>query len=183
MADWKILKARNALADGGIIAYPTETVFGLGCDPQNEAALVRLMVLKGRRTHNGFIIIGHDWEQLLPLVQAPSKDTLKKLRAKSKRPTTWVFPARAQLPSLVYGDQHTLAMRVTSHPSAAAICEQFGPIVSTSANFHGDKPKTRYLQVLKQFNGLVDYVVAGDAGPFQRPSEIRDARTGKLFRS
>lgn len=178
-----LIKAEQSLSHGGVIAYPTETVFGLGCDPFCEPALARLMILKGRRRHAGFILIGASWDQLLAFVREPSKEHMKQVRAKSTRPVTWVFDAEPGLPELMYGPGHTLALRVTTHPTAAALCERVGPVVSTSANFHGEPPKRRYLQVVRHFSGLVDYIVPGDAGPHKQPSEIRDARTGKVIRS
>lgn len=178
-----LIKAEQSLSHGGVIAYPTETVFGLGCDPFCEPALVRLMILKGRLHHSGFILIGASWDQLLPFVREPSKQRMKQVRAKSKRPITWVFAAEPGLPELMYGPNHTMAVRVTTHSTSAALCERFGPLVSTSANFHGETPKRRYLQVVRHFHGLVDYIVPGDAGPHSKPSEIRDARTGKVIRS
>lgn len=183
MLRFSLIEARNALSEGGIIAYPTETVFGLGCDPYSESALLKLMILKGRRHHSGFILLGASWDQLLHFVQQPKRERMQQVRAKAKQPVTWVFNGNPGLPSVMYGPGHSLAVRVTTHPIAAALCEQCGPIVSTSANFHAEAPRRRQLHVLRQFRGLVDYIVPGEPGPFAKPSQIRDARSGKIIRA
>lgn len=180
---WHIHQARRTLLRGGVIVYPTETVWGLGCDPFHEAAVRRLLDIKLRPVEKGLILIAANLEQLLPYIVAPSAAKLNAAASTWPGPVTWVFEASDAVPTWVRGKHPTVAVRVTSHPVAQALCADLGkPLVSTSANISGHPPSQNELLVRRWFNGKVDLFLAGKAGPHSRPSEIRDARSGAILR-
>lgn len=180
---WHIHQVKRSLLWGGVIAYPTETVWGLGCDPFHEAAVRRLLEIKQRPVEKGLILIAANLDQLLPYIVAPSAVQLNAVASTWPGPVTWVFEASAAVPAWVRGKHPTVAVRVTSHPIAQALCADFGkPLVSTSANVSGRAPSQNELLVRRWFNGKVDLFVPGKAGPYSRPSEIRDAQSGAILR-
>jgi len=174
-------RAADVLLSGGVVAYPTEGVFGLGCLPDDDDALTRLLAIKQRDPAKGLILIAasndqlRGWIDLGPDGSLPDPDP--------RHPTTWIVPAGPRTHSLVQGDNAGIAVRITSNPVAAALCRAVGsPIVSTSANLSG-RPVARNEFVLRrQFGGHVDYVVPGKCGPASGASEIRDFRSGKVLR-
>jgi L-threonylcarbamoyladenylate synthase len=178
----RLRKAVRALLSGGVIAYPTEAVFGLGCLPDKPTAIERIIHLKGRSPSAGFILIGESLAQLEPWI-APSGRERARLRAGSADPITWVVTASPAAPASLTGGRKTIAIRVTSHPVARALCAAAGsPLISTSANRRGRRPARSALGVRSRFRGAVDAVAAGAVGPLKRPTEIREAATGRVLR-
>jgi L-threonylcarbamoyladenylate synthase len=176
--------AVRALRAGGVIAYPTEAVFGLGCDPRDAAALERILALKGRPTSLGLILIASEFSQLAPLLAPLPPELEARASATWPGPVTWIWPCAAGLPPALTGGRDTLAVRVTAHPGAAALCHAFGgAIVSTSANRHGEPPARDALAVRAAFGDALDAVVDGPCGGLARPTEIRDVRTGAVLRA
>ena len=175
--------AVDTLRNGGIIAYPTESVYGLGCDPKNESALQNLIVLKHRDGSKGMIIIASCYAQIDRFI-APHNDRLKRLLcASAPTPATWVVEAAAGLSPLLTGGRTTLAVRITDHPVAAALCRLFrGPITSTSANVSSHPPARSAADVRAQFPSGIDWVVEGTTGELDQPTQIIDARTGAILR-
>ena len=175
-----IAKAADVLLSGGVIAYPTEGVYGLGCLPDDEDAILQLLRLKRRDPRKGLILIAADRTQLDDWIE-PDGSALPK--ADAAQPTTWIAPAKSHVSPLVRGQHAGIAVRLTTNPTAAAICNAVAsPIVSTSANVAG-MPVARNRYVLrKQFGDAVDYIVPGDCGPATGPSEIRDLATGTVIR-
>ncbi len=183
MNRWHVRQARYALRQGGVIAYPTETVFGLGCDPNNEYAVTRLLALKCRPWEKGLILLAADLEQLQPYIKPVDPRQMKKIIATWPGPVTWVFNASSHVPPWISGRYSTVAVRVTSHAVACDLCRQFGDaLVSTSANLGGHSPTQRALHVRRWFGDTIDYLVPGEAGPYTNPSVIKDARTGAIIR-
>jgi L-threonylcarbamoyladenylate synthase len=181
--NWKIREALRHIEDGGIIAYPTETVYGLGCDPFNAAAVLHLLDLKQRNIRQGLVLIASDFDQLQPLLLPLAPAVKKRVTKTGPGATTWVLPCPPEVPAWLRGNHASLAVRITSHPFAAALCKHWGgPLVSTSANLHGKHPATSPLAVRKAFNGKLYYILHGDRG-CGRPSEIRDAISGTILRS
>lgn len=182
MSNWHIREAVRAIDSGGVIAYPTETVYGLGCDPFNGAAVLRLLALKHREIEQGVILIASDFDQLEPLLLPVTATVKKRIMKARPYPVTWVLPCHPSTPTWLRGRHHSLAIRITRHPLAAELCRQCGaPLVSTSANIHGKHPATSPFAVRKAFNGKLDYILHGPAGS-GTPSEIRDAITGEILR-
>lgn len=176
--------AVRVLRAGGVVAYPTEAVYGLGCDPRDGAALDRILALKGRPTSLGLILIASEFSQLAPLL-APLPPALEaRATATWPGPVTWIWPAATGLPPALTGGRDTLAVRVTAHPGAAALCHGFGgALVSTSANRHGEPPARDAATVRAAFGAGVDFVIDGPCGGLARPTEIRDVRTGAVLRA
>ncbi len=184
MSRWHLRTARGILRAGGVIAYPTEAVYGLGCAPLDGRAVARLLYLKQRSVEKGLLLIAAAFEQVAPLVEEPSPQMLARLEATWPGFTTWILPARPGVPRWLTGQHAGLAVRVTAHPVAAALCRYFGgPLISTSANPGGLPPARNMLKVRGYFADALDYIVPGAVGGEARPSEIRDACSGAVLRS
>ena len=178
-----IEQAVKVLREGGVIAYPTEAVFGLGCDPGNEQAIAKILELKQRDRAKGLILIASDVEQLAPYLEELPEEARHRVLASWPGPFTWLWPARETTSEWLRGDFNTQAVRVTAHPLVRQLCQAFGkPLVSTSANLSGQPPARTANQVREQLGDQVDYVLEGDVGPQASPTEIRDALSGELIR-
>ncbi len=175
-----IARAADVLLGGGVIAYPTEGVFGLGCMPDDTGALIRLLTIKGRDPSKGLILIASNEEQLHGWID-PDCDAIP--RAEPSSPITWITPPGPLASRLVRGANDGIAVRLTCNPVAAAICDAvLSPIVSTSANVAGKPAAQNQFVLRRNFAACVDYIVPGDCGPSTGPSEIRDLVTGKVLR-
>ena len=177
----QIDQAHQLLRQGKIIAYPTEAVFGLGCDPFNEAAVKQLLALKQRPVSKGFIILISDWPQLNPLIDLLSQHALERVRESWPGPVTWIFPKAENLPIWLSGEHDSIAIRMTSHVLAKALCSE-GPIISTSANVHGLEPARDVASVMAQFPTGIDGILSGVVGGLSQPSAIYDVLSGKRWR-
>lgn len=176
-------KAARIIQSGGVVAYPTESVYGLGCDPLDYPAVQRILAAKRREESAGLILLGADFEQISPYVD-PGEDELERMLAAWPGPVTWVCTASAAAPPWITGGRNTIAVRVTGHGDAAALCRAADmALVSTSANRSGRPAARSAVRVRRLFGQEVDYVVPGEVGGMQNPSEIRDASTGKVLRS
>lgn len=173
--------ATDVLLRGGVIAYPTEGVFGLGCLPDDTIALRRIIDIKQRDAGKGMILIAADAAQLEGWAQLPDGTVLP--APDPEQPITWIVAPGPRVTSLLRGEHETIAVRITTNPTARALCAAVdSPLVSTSANLSG-KPVARNRYVLRrQFAGVVDYIVPGDCGPASGPSEIRDFASGHVLR-
>lgn len=173
-----------AIRDGGLVAYPTEAVFGLGCDPRNQDAVMRLLALKERDVSAGLILIAADVGQLAEFIQPFSAVLAARILPTWPGPVTWVVAAADATPAWIRGNHPNVAVRVTAHPLAAALCRAAGTaLVSTSANLHGAAPARSERDVQLTLGARVDYVLAGSCGEQERPTEIRDAATGAVLRA
>lgn len=174
-----LVRAADVLRKGGVIAYATESCFGLGCDPTNESAVSRILDLKQRAVEKGLILIGADVEQLSPYVATFPR----KARVTWPGPYTWLLKAAPSAPAWITGEHARIAVRVTSHPQAAALCHAAGmAIVSTSANRAGERPARTGSEVLRLFGDQLDYVLAGQIGGLEKPTPITDGVTGRIIR-
>ncbi|QNU14989.1 Sua5/YciO/YrdC/YwlC family protein [Thermomonas sp. XSG] len=174
-----------ALHRGGVIAYPTEGVWGLGCDPRDEAAVLRLLALKQRDVAKGLILIASSEAQLAPFIDTASLggSQLAEVRASWPGPNTWIMPASKDAPSWITGAHDGIAVRVTAHPLVRALCDGFGgALVSTSANIASEpSPRTR-AELDPRIVAGVDAVTDGETLGRAQPSTIRDARSGAVLR-
>lgn len=176
--------AAHLMHRGGVMAYPTEAVYGLGCDPWNGEAVARLLAIKRRDVSKGLILIAADAAQLAPFVEELPAVRMAEIRASWPGPHTWLLPARATTPGWLTGRFDTLAVRVTAHPLAAGLCRVYGgAIVSTSANLAERPPARTALQVRLRLADQPDGILAGRCEGAGRPSSIRDGRTGRLLRA
>ena len=183
MRSWQLKQAVRAIRSGAIVAYPTESVFGLGCDPENPDTLWRLLALKQRPVAKGLILIAASYEQLLPYIEPLDAVIGKKVLASWPGPVTWLLPARPDVSILLRGSHRSIAVRVSAHPVASSLCSALGhPLVSTSANIAGGRPARDALAVRRIFGNSIDYIVPGKVGGLDRPTEIRDALTDRVIR-
>jgi L-threonylcarbamoyladenylate synthase len=184
MTPWQLRQAVHVLRSGGLIAYPTEAVYGLGCDPLDAEAVLRLLQLKRRPWQKGVILIAAEQAQLEPYL-LPLDETLRaRIEPSWPGPDTWLLPARPETPWWLCGEHETLAVRVTAHPVAAALCRAFGgPLVSTSANRAGQAPARSPLAVRTVFGDEVDLIIHAPLGGAERPTRIRDGRSGEIVRA
>ena len=181
---WKIKQAVNVILGGGIIAYPTEAVYGLGCNPVDTSAVIRLLRLKKRSVEKGLILVAADINQLETFISIPSEAIRKKLSASWPGPVTWILPAKPGVPVTLTGAHNSLAVRVSAHPIVQALCREIDqPLVSTSANLESLPPARSALAVQRIFGQEVDYILHGAVDLSANPSEIRDALTDHILRS
>ncbi|MGF1704267.1 L-threonylcarbamoyladenylate synthase [Enterovibrio baiacu] len=175
----------KALSQGGVIAYPTEGVFGVGCDPDNAQAIQALLDVKERDRAKGLILIAADLAQLEGYIDMRllSEETKADVLASWPGPVTWVMPAGQKITDWVTGQFDTVAVRVSDHPDVQSLCNAFGkPITSTSANLSGEAPCRSVEEVDAQLGDRVACILEGKTGGLERPTEIRDARSGKVLR-
>lgn len=178
--------AIQAYQEGGVIAYPTEAVFGLGCDPSNQAAVEKLLAIKQRPVEKGLILLAANYSQLLNYVEDSLIPQDKRFSVLSRWPDgiTQVLPAKADIPTFLSGQFSTIAVRVTSQPDVVALCNAVdGPIVSTSANLTGEEPARTWQQAQEALGEEVDFIVKGQTLGFTQPSKVIDGLTGEVFRT
>lgn len=174
----------QCLFDGGVVAYPTEAVYGLGCNPDDEAAVRRILELKSRPASAGLILIADRLERFAPYIGAVSRELRDRALSAWPGHVTWLFPRAANVPDWLAGSHETIALRLTAHPGCRSLCEAFGgPIVSTSANPAGQEPARSAAQVERYFPGQLCGIVEGGLGEGNQPSEIRDLATGRVLRA
>lgn len=178
-----VQQAARALAAGGVIAHPTESVWGLACDPHNPQAVERLLRLKNRPLEKGLILVSGDERDFSELLDNLAGAQLQQLHGTWPGPVTWLVPHFGRVPPWISGAHHSVALRCTDHPFTAALTRAFGgAIVSTSANPTGSQPARNKYQVLRYFGGALDFVGGGATGGRRAPSEIRDLINGGVLR-
>jgi len=176
-------RAARILAAGGLIAYPTEGVYGLGCLPDARHTVDRLLRLKRRSWRKGLILIAADIAQLEPLIVIPSDGLRAEILAGWPGPITWILKAQRSVPSWLSGGKGTLAVRVTAHPLARLLCSRLdSPLISTSANRSGRPPLTSVLQVRRELGADLDDLLVGPLGSLGQPTTVRDGLTGHVLR-
>ena len=179
----EIKEAVAVLESGGIIAYPTEGVFGLGCDPANTGALERILQIKQRDAAKGLILAASELNQLLPYVEPFSDIVESRVLPTWPGPVTWIVPAKTDTSSILTGGRKTLAVRVSNHPVITALCGSFGQaIVSTSANLAGDPPCLSAKETQTRLGEHVDLVIHADTGNHNGATKIMDAASGERIR-
>ena len=174
--------AARILDKGGIIAYSTEAVYGLGCLPDQRNAVYRLLLLKKRPISKGLILVAAFPEQLEKYVCYPNASVRERVLATWPGPVTWLLPAQQGTPGWIKGGNATVAVRVSAHPVVRALCCERGALVSTSANPEHKPPARNLRKVVEYFGHSLDYIVPGEVGNLAKPTEIRDAVSGKIVR-
>jgi len=175
-----------ALRRGGVIAYPTEAVWGLGCDPFNEAAVMRLLASKQRDVGKGLILIAGALQQLHGLLDWDALPAARRAAvvASWPGPSTWIVPATPRVPRWITGDHDGVAVRVSAHPLVVALTAAYGgPLVSTSANPGGRSPAYARGELDPELLARIDALAPGETGGQTAPSTIRDARSGAVLRA
>lgn len=184
-ASLTVADAARALREGGVVAYPTEAVWGLGCDPFNEAAVQRVLAIKQRDVAKGLILIAAERAQLDSLLDWDALPVERRaiVEASWPGPHTWIVPATTRVPRWITGTHAGVAVRVSAHPIVAALCKAFdGPLVSTSANRAGEPPALDCGQLDPALLARLDGVCEGETGGLAAPTPIRDASTGAVLR-
>ncbi len=179
-----IRQAAASLHKGGIVAYPTEAVWGLGCDPENNRAVQNLLALKRRDPSKGLILIAADIAMFAPYLHGLKPALVEQLQNSWPGAITWLIPNNHTASPWISGGRDTLALRVTAHPVAAALSRAFGgPLVSTSANPQGLPPAKSLMKVKAYFGNTLDAYTPGSIGRAAKPSEIRNLVTGDVIRA
>lgn len=179
----QLARAISVLRAGGVIACATEGVWGLACDPCNEAAVRRILDLKRRDADKGLILVAAEFAQVERYLRHVPADKLVEIRDSWPGPVTWIVPHRGELPVWITGVWPGVAIRVSDHLQLQALCLGFGgAIVSTSANPQGQAPARSAQMVRRYFGNRIDYLLPGALGGRRRPSEIRDALSGRIVR-
>ena len=172
MSPFKIRLTIKRLNAGKVIAYPTEAVYGLGCDPLNKNAVLNLLNLKKRPVEKGLILIASSLSQLEPYLQLNST-IISKITSTWPGPVTWIIPSQPWVPTWLTGKHNSLAVRVSAHPTVKLLCEQYGrPIVSTSANISTKPPATRSWMVSKNLNDTCLFILSGQVGHLNQTTPI-----------
>jgi len=175
----------SIMQQGGVIAYPTEAVWGLGCDPYNSSAVGRILTLKQRKPEKGLILVAANINQFTPFLEGLSYAQIKQLEQSWPGPITWLVPNNGALPRWITGHFSSVALRVSAHPYVKYLCEAFGaPIVSTSANPQGKPAPRQRWGVSRYFMHAseLDYIVRGRVGNRLAPSQIKHLIGGQVIR-
>lgn len=182
VSSWRVQQAAREVRAGAVIAYPTEAVWGLGCDPWNEEAVDRLLAIKSRSVDKGLILIADNIRQFDFLFEDFPQDWLDRMASTWPGPNTWLVPHRELLPQWITGVHDTVALRVSNHPLVRELCALVGPLISTSANPQGRPAARTRLRVEQYFRGQLDLVLGGSLGGRRNPSVIRDLISGEVVR-
>jgi L-threonylcarbamoyladenylate synthase len=170
------------LRRGGLIAYPTESCYGLGCDPDNRRAVLRILKLKQRPQRKGLILVASHYHQLARYLQPLAPDEQVRLQNDDAQAVTWLMPVKPSCPRWLRGEHDTLAVRLTVHSFAQRLCRSLdSALVSTSANVSGQRPARTYAECRRMFGKKV-WVLRGRVGKRKRPSTIRVWVDGRIVR-
>jgi len=182
---WHLNRAVRVLRQGGVIAYPTEAVWGLGCDPWNEAAVLRLLRLKRRPVDKGLILVASSVEQVQPLLAPLTLEQRQSVADTWPGPVTWLIPDPANMiPEWVKGRHDSVAIRVSAHPLVKQLCDAWGgPLISTSANPSAAPPARTNLRVKTYFGSGLHFILDGALGGRDRPSEIKSITDFSVIRT
>ena len=176
-------QAVQRLRAGGVIAYPTEAVWGLGCDPFDEQAVSQVLALKCRAVEKGLIIVAASIEQFAFLLEGHAPELIDTLEQSWPGPNTWLVPHQNRVPNWIHGNHQSVAIRVSAHPEVVKLCAAFGSaLVSTSANPQGLPAAVSASEVACYFDGQLDAIMQGSVGADNQPSTIRDLLTGNTIR-
>ena len=176
----KFIKAANL---GAIFAYPTEAVFGLGCNINNKSSIIKILTIKKRDASKGLVVISDSFEKISDLIDSKYHKMIDASDMNTEIPTTWLCPASDKALNVITGNTGKIALRITKHPVAYNLCRALNfPIVSTSANLAGKKPLTNAEEVVASFEGDIDYVIEGEVNITKSPSRIVDLLSKKVLR-
>ena len=178
----ELKNARRAYSEDGIIAYPTEAVYGLGCNPESEVALEKIFSIKNRSSLKGLIIVAANFEQLSPYIETKEIKDLDQILSTWPGPFTWIFPSKASVSDEITGGRTSIAVRVSGHPIVQSLCLALGPLVSTSANPSNAEAARSAVEVKNYFPTEIDCLIDAPLGDQKKPTEIRDAITKKILR-
>ena len=174
--------AAHHVRNDGIILYPTETVYGLGCDPNSHDAVNTLNTLKQRERDSGFLLLASNIDQLADYITPPNQQELERINT-AVTATSWITKAGKNTPSWLIPTDGTIGFRITTHIVTRELCNHLGhPIISTSANIKGVKPVSNTLQCHQLFTEEIDYRLTSNIERSENPSVIRNLNTGQQLR-
>lgn len=183
MSPWALNRLAHAISHGAVIGYPTDTIWGFGCDPCNAASVLHLLGIKQRAVDKGLILLSSDLLYLEPFIRIDPEQRTQ-LLAPTDRPTTWLVDASEHCPAWIRGRHPSVAVRITNHPLMQFLCGRLHlPLVSTSANRAGRPTVRNALQMRRQFGDELDCIVSGFNTGGARASTIKSLATGALVRS
>lgn len=183
VSSWRVQQAAREIGAGAVIAYPTEAVWGLGCDPWDAEAVYRLLAIKARPVDKGLILIADNIRQFDFLFEDFPELWIDRMASTWPGPNTWLVPHQGLLPDWITGKHDTVALRVSDHPTVRELCALTGPLVSTSANPTGRPAARSRLRVEQYFHEQLDMVLSGSLGGRRNPSVIRDLVTAEVVRA
>ncbi|HRG02941.1 MAG: L-threonylcarbamoyladenylate synthase [Paludibacteraceae bacterium] len=155
----EVKKAVEVLRQGGVILYPTDTIWGLGCDATNETAVKKVYDIK-RRAETKSMLVLIDSPAKLQAYVSEIPDMAWELIELTTKPLTIIYPGARNLASNLINDDNTIGIRVTEEAFSKKLCEMFRkPVVSTSANISGEKSPALFADISKEIISQVDYVV------------------------
>ncbi len=171
------------LLQGGVIAYPTEYCFGLGCDPSNQNAVQRILDIKRRSVDQGLIMIAANLVQVNAYADVQASPLSEEILASWPGPFTWTLPTLENVPNWVKGKHDSIAMRVTAHKLSSQLCHKYGgAIISTSANRHAQPALLSAATVAHVMGEEVDYIIDASVGGAKQASQIKDGISGAILR-
>ena len=183
MSPWALNRLVHALSQGAVIGYPTDTIWGLGCDPLDPQSVARILQLKQRPVDKGLILLSSRLEYCDAFIELDQAQR-DLVQLPTERPTTWLVTASDACPPWIRGNHASVAIRITDHPLLTYLCQGLqSPLVSTSANFAGKSTARSALQLRRQFGNQLDFIVTGFNTGDARPSEIKSLTSGKLLRT
>lgn len=181
---FKIHNAAQCINQGGVVAYPTEAVYGLGCLPEAEQALQRILKIKRRPWQKGLILVASNVQQIKPYLSQEGLALIDCFNEQHKRPVTWLLPVNQEVSPLLRGEHEKIAIRLSSNPYVKALCDAANSaLVSTSANRAGQPEMKTAEEVRSKMGAELDMIVVGPTGGHTRPSSIIDAQTREVLRA
>lgn len=155
----EIKKTVKILQQGGVILYPTDTIWGLGCDATNEKAVTRVYEIKKRTDTKAMLILVDDTSKILNYVEEVPEMAWQLVELTTK-PLTIIYPKAKNLPYNLVAEDESIGIRVTDEEFSKKLCAQFGkPIVSTSANISGKATPLNFSEISDEIKSAVDYIV------------------------
>ncbi len=178
-----LLYCAEVIRRGGVVAYPTEFCYGLGCDPHNPQAVKRLLDIKRRHWCKGLILVADSYPKFNRYLDRSWSEVESTVSASWPGPTTWLIPASSKVSHWLRGRQSNLAVRLSAHRDVRLLSRfSRSALVSTSCNYSGQQPLRSVEAVISQFAGVVDYILPGHVTGGSRPSQIRNLLTGEVVR-
>ena len=173
---------KNLFLQDQIFAYPTEGVWGIGCNPFSEKAVKKLILLKKRPKNKGIIILGGYMEQLTPFTEHLDEKLKKRMYSKWPGPHTWLVSSSSRTPKWLLGPKGLIALRLSSHKTVIKLTETLGmPICSTSANLSGNEPAKDSNEIRTFFKDTV-LIIGGELGSLKRPTPVQDLESREWLR-
>ena len=184
MSPWQIKQLGQSVLRGAVFIYPTDTIWGIGCHPQHQDAVQRILVIKQRPVNKGLILLASRlWHLQSYLKNNLNHGEMACLQAITQQPTTWLIETSRHCPGWLRGQFSTIAVRLTDHPFIQQICDAIqAPLVSTSANRSKRTTVRNRIQARRQFGTEVDYIVGGFGTGSGKASTIKSLQTGQIIR-